>query len=155
NLKDIHLSGAQVGDAGLAHFKDCKRLVWLRLQKTKVTAEKIEELKQALPRCKIEWDGGVIEPRPDPHRTAAAWVLSIGGTVKVNEQAQEIKAAADLPPEGFRLTWVYLNGNKQVNDAGLAVFKDCKNLMHLDLQRTLVSDTGLAHFKDCKNLTHL
>jgi hypothetical protein len=28
-----------------------------------VTGAKVEELKQALPRCKIEWDGGVIEPR--------------------------------------------------------------------------------------------
>jgi hypothetical protein len=39
------------------------KLVDLRLAKTKVTAEKIDELKAALPRCRIEWDGGIIEPR--------------------------------------------------------------------------------------------
>jgi len=33
------------------------------VQKTKVTAAGIDELKKTLPKCKIEWDGGVIEPR--------------------------------------------------------------------------------------------
>jgi hypothetical protein len=35
----------------------------LYLQKTKVTLAGIEELRKALPQCKIEWDGGVIEPK--------------------------------------------------------------------------------------------
>ena len=42
-----------------------------------------------------------------------------------------------------------------MSDAGLAHFKDCKNLTYLDLGGTQVSDAGLAHFKDCKNLTDL
>ena len=66
-----------------------------------------------------------------------------------------------------------------MSDAGLAHFKDCKNLTNLgldgtqvtrcgadplqgvqepdilDLAGTQVSDAGLAHFKDCKNLTDL
>ena len=46
-------------------------------------------------------------------------------------------------------------GGTQVSDAGLAHFKDCKNLTDLGLDGTQVSDAGLAHFKDCKNLTHL
>jgi hypothetical protein len=46
-----------------AHFKDCKNLTYLDLQKTKVTAAKIEELKKVLPKCKIEWDGGVIKEK--------------------------------------------------------------------------------------------
>jgi Leucine-rich repeat (LRR) protein len=82
-------------------------------------------------------------------------VLSIGGTVKVNDQGREIKATADLPTEAFRLTQVLLYQNKQVSDAGLAHFKDCKNLTQFDLGHTKVSDAGLAHFKDCKNLTEL
>jgi len=54
----------QVTDAGLIPFKDCKNLTLLTLQKTKVTAAGIEELRKALPQCKIEWeDGGVIEPK--------------------------------------------------------------------------------------------
>jgi formylglycine-generating enzyme required for sulfatase activity/uncharacterized membrane protein len=103
------------------------------------------------------YDRGEFSSRPQSpvDRRAAAYVLSLGGTVKVNEQEQEIKAAADLPPESFRLTSVSLRDNKQVSDAGLAVFNDCKNLTSIDLYRTPVTDAGLAHFKDCKNLTSL
>jgi hypothetical protein len=139
---------------GLAYFVDCKNLMQLSLQKTKVTAAMIEKLRKALPRCKIEWDGGVIEPTAsaDSDRKAAEWVLSIGGTVKVNDQDRQIKASADLPPEAYRLTAVWLSGNKQATDAGLARFKDCKSVTHLDLGDTLVSNAGLAYFKDCKNL---
>ena len=42
-----------------------------------------------------------------------------------------------------------------MTDAGLAHFKDCKNLTYLDLSYTQVTDAGLAHFKDCKNLKEL
>jgi len=62
NLANLYLHTTQVGDAGLAHFKDCKNLTALKLQQTQVTAAKIGELKKALPKCKIQWDGGVIEP---------------------------------------------------------------------------------------------
>jgi hypothetical protein len=86
-------------------------------------------------------------------RRAAEYALSIGGTVKVNDQAQEIKAAADLPAAAFRLTYVSFRGNNQVNDEGLVHFKDCKKLTGLGLSGTQVTDAGLAHFKDCKNLT--
>jgi hypothetical protein len=32
------------------------------VRNTKVSPAGIETLKKALPKCKIEWDGGVIEP---------------------------------------------------------------------------------------------
>jgi uncharacterized membrane protein len=62
NLGLLYLNNTQASDAGLDYFKDCKNLTYLNLQKTKVTRAKVEELKKALPRCKIEWYGGVIEP---------------------------------------------------------------------------------------------
>jgi heterodisulfide reductase subunit C len=40
-----------------------------------------------------------VELIQDPDRRAAEHVLLIGKMVKVNEQAQEIRAAADLPRE--------------------------------------------------------
>jgi Leucine-rich repeat (LRR) protein len=40
----------------------------------------------------------------------------------------------------------------QVGDAGLAYFKDCKNLKHLALGGTQMSGAGLAHLKDCNSL---
>lgn len=82
-------------------------------------------------------------------------MLSISGTVKVNDQAQDIKAPADLPYEPFRLTHVSFRENNEVSDAGSAIFKDCKNLNYIDLSGTQVTEASLAHFNDCKNLTHL
>jgi serine/threonine protein kinase len=100
---------------------------------------------------------GTAANNKDPDRRAAEYVLFNGGEVRINGQGQQIKAAADLPEEAFRLTFVSLHGNRhrQVTDAGLAVFKDCKNLTILYLPFTAVGDPGLAHFKDCKALTDL
>ena len=91
----------------------------------------------------------------DPERAAAAYVLSIGGAVRVNGDWRELRAAAELPKERFALTAVNLHDNKQVTDAGLAAFQDCKGLTVLDLRGTQVTDAGLAAFKDCKGLTYL
>ena len=88
----------------------------------------------------------------DPDRKAAEYVLSIGGGVQVNGKEREIKGAADLPKDRFSLTDVLLNHNTTVTDAGLAHFKDCKNLRGIGLDNTPVTDTGLAHLKDCKDL---
>jgi serine/threonine protein kinase/Leucine-rich repeat (LRR) protein len=93
--------------------------------------------------------------KKDPDRRAADHVLSLGGAVKVNGQDREIRAAADLPREPFRLTMVELGQNKHVTDAGLAVFKDCKNLTRLSLWQTNVGDAGLVHVKECNLVAHL
>src|SRR5262249_55590819 len=148
----VYLHSTQVSDASLTNLKACKNLTMLYLQRTKVTAAMIEELKTAIPRCRIEWDGGVIEPKvpSDSDRKAAEWVLSIGGVVRVNGQDRDIKAAADLPKEPFRLTLVLLHENRQVTDAGLANLKGCGSLVYLDLPGTQVTDAGLAHLGGCK-----
>jgi hypothetical protein len=33
------------------------------LTNTKVTADGVQKLAKALPKCRIEWDGGTIEPK--------------------------------------------------------------------------------------------
>ncbi len=43
----------------------------------------------------------------------------------------------------------------QVTDAGVSCFKNCKQLRYLNLGGTQVTDAGLAHFKDCKDLDFL
>ena len=91
----------------------------------------------------------------DSDRLAAQHALSIGGTVRVNSQEQDIKDVADLPKAPFRLTHVDLQKQKQVTDADLIHFKDCKHLTNLHLESTQVNGAGLAHLKDCANLTHL
>src|SRR4051812_45866951 len=101
-------------DAGLAHFKDSKHLTELYVKGVKVTAKGLEEFQAALPACRIEHDGGVIEPKVSDDRKAAEWVLSIGGTVQVNNVYSYISAAAELPSGPFALTSVDLAENTQV-----------------------------------------
>jgi serine/threonine protein kinase len=98
-----------------------------------------------------------MPPDTDPDRRAAEWVLSIGGIIGIKKDAGEvhIEAVGGLPVGAFELTFVRLSGNPKVSDAGLARFKDCKNLTQLLLNNTQVGDAGLAHFKDWKNVTTL
>jgi tRNA A-37 threonylcarbamoyl transferase component Bud32 len=58
---DVH--NTKVTDAGLEPFKECPALTWLYVHGTKVTPAKVAEFAQALPRCRIVWDGGTIEPK--------------------------------------------------------------------------------------------
>jgi len=114
-------------------------------------------------------------PVTDPDRTAAAYVLSVGGSVGFGDGSP----VKELPKGPFRLTLANFNESKlvknedlvafkgckhltwlnlkrtQIGDEGLAYFKDCTSLTDLALSNTLVTDTGLAHFKDCKKLTSL
>jgi serine/threonine protein kinase/Leucine-rich repeat (LRR) protein len=93
--------------------------------------------------------------KPDPDRQAAEYVLSVGGTIRINNYESEIKQVAILPREPFRLTWVELGDCKKVGDEGLSCFKDCKNLTHLGLRGTPVTDAGVFHFQGCKGLKDL
>jgi serine/threonine protein kinase len=95
-------------------------------------------------------------PGPDPEvdRKAAEYVLSVGGTVRINNQ-KEIKAAKDLPGERFQLTTVDVFGSKQVTDEGMKVFAGCTHVTVLNVSETRVSEAGLAHFKGCKGLQFL
>jgi hypothetical protein len=74
-------------------------------------------------------------------------VLSIGGLVRVNEQDTHVPGIADLPKEAFLLTLAVLESNKEVTDAGLAVFKGCKSLVALGLVKTKVTATGIDDLK--------
>jgi formylglycine-generating enzyme required for sulfatase activity len=96
-----------------------------------------------------------IAPFTDADRRAAEYVLSIGGTVRIDGNDKDIGAHGQLPTGTFQLTYVFLHENNQVTDSGLAAFKGCKHLISLDISYTRVSDEGLEHFKDCTDLTGL
>jgi tRNA A-37 threonylcarbamoyl transferase component Bud32 len=63
HLYDIRFSNSGLTDAGLVHLKVCKELTLVHIPKTKVTAEAVADFATALPKCRIEWAGGTIEPR--------------------------------------------------------------------------------------------
>ncbi len=64
NMHQLWIFNTVVTDAGLNHLKQMKQMTRLVANGTRVTAAGIEQLAAALPQCLIEWDGGVIEPKP-------------------------------------------------------------------------------------------
>ena len=63
NLQKLYLNGTKITDASLTGFGKMPTLVLLHLRGTKVTDVGVKALAAALPNCKIEHDGGVIEPK--------------------------------------------------------------------------------------------
>jgi serine/threonine protein kinase len=95
-------------------------------------------------------------PVADPDRQAAAYVVSVGGSVQVNVNGldRDLKAAAELPKERFTLSRVNLAGAK-VTDSGLASFEGCKGLTFIHLAGASVTNAGLAHLMPGKDLWFL
>ena len=56
--------GTRVTDVGLDRLAVLKNLKRLELQRAKVTAAGVAKLQQSLPKCKIEWAGGTVAPKP-------------------------------------------------------------------------------------------
>lgn len=158
DLRVVSLIGNQkVTDAGMDHFKGCKFLTNLDLERTKITAPKILELKRALPDCKIEWDGDIKLLGSSPDRRAAEFVLSIGGLTQI--KGGGIYRGADtrsaLPQGPFVLRAVDLNHNQKLTDDDLTLFKSCNRLHAVHVAGTKVGDGGLVHLKDSKDLLSL
>ncbi|MBC7818406.1 MAG: leucine-rich repeat protein, partial [Planctomycetaceae bacterium] len=126
----------------------------------------------------VQADGGSVVT--DPDRRAATYILSVGGTVQINEIPQDYTDVRELPKSKFRLTSIVNVHGKQVSAAGLAACRDCQHLTHLtlappgaigdaglepfrqwkklkvlNLGRTYASDAGLAYFNGCRDLTNL
>jgi hypothetical protein len=57
------LLGNDIGDASVEHLTKCTGLTSLNLLKTKITPAGFEQLKKALPKCRIESDHGTYEPK--------------------------------------------------------------------------------------------
>jgi hypothetical protein len=60
DIQVLSLDGVGVGDAELKHLKALVNLKWLDLQSTGVTEKLADELRQALPHCKIY--SGPLDP---------------------------------------------------------------------------------------------
>lgn len=96
------------------------------------------------------------EKSDDPDRRAATYILSVGGTVQINEIPQDYTDVRELPKSRFRLTSIMLHGCNQVSAAGLAACRDCQHLTQFRLSASgLVGDAGLEPFRQCKKLKFL
>lgn len=182
NLRILAMAGTGVTDEGLAILRQIKTLTTLAVPATKVTEDGVKKFAAALPKCRIEWDGGVIEPRmtDDPDRRAAEWVLSVKGSIRIRENGEErdVGNVAGLPDGAFELIGTRVTNLEEkvineglskfagcrnlvtlsiadcpkVSDVGFSHFRECKKLQQLTLSRVSISDAGLAHFDGCENL---
>jgi serine/threonine protein kinase len=62
-LSILRLDSTQMTDTMLTDFKDAEGLSSLFLKKTGVTKAGVTAFARSQPQCRIEWDGGVIEPK--------------------------------------------------------------------------------------------
>jgi serine/threonine protein kinase/Leucine-rich repeat (LRR) protein len=160
-LRQLQVTDTAITDAGLTHLKVMKLMTRLTLHKTKVTEAGVRQLAAALSQCRIEWDGGVIEPKPsaDPDRKAAEWVLSIGGEIGIRPAGAVgeygIRALKDLPSGPFDLVMINLDHNPEVNDDNIEKLKDLPNLVSLNVPGTRVGDSGLSRLKGLPKLSQL
>ncbi len=149
NLQVLDLGRTKVSDAGLVHVKDCKDLKSLDVRGTKVSAAGIEMLKKALPKCKIEWDGGGLAPTADPQRRFAEWLLAppTKGALLL-EGLGSVSSVAKLPKTPFKIFRVDFIANaggpfldEKVLLAKLRETPD--SVIHLGFEKRLPTDEAL------------
>ncbi len=63
DLRHLNVHATQVSDRGLDLLATHHNLVELRVHQTKATAAGVSKFSNSEPQCRIEWDGGVIEPK--------------------------------------------------------------------------------------------
>ncbi len=162
-LATLHLSGTKVTDAGLAALESRSSLRLLTLAKAPVTEAGVKKLAAALPLCKIEWDGGTIEPRRTvnvPPSTLTPkqlkslnWTIKVGGRLTLMKDGKELRlgpnlpGGTQLPSEPFEVLSVYFSGAEapSLSDADLANLDDLPPaLKEFVLVRTPISNQGLG-----------
>lgn len=158
NLKGLDVSfNAAITDDALEQLKPLVSLEDLQIVNTKVTLPKLEELAKSLPRCRITYaDGKTIEPRitPEADRKAAAWIITAGGQVALNEANDFHPANTPLPAEPFKMTHAYLRDVKMTPE-GLALLKACGHITALNVSNTNLTDEQFEAFAGYTNLREL
>jgi serine/threonine protein kinase/Leucine-rich repeat (LRR) protein len=152
NLQDLTLDFTPITDAGLQHLYGLKKLEDLNLRDTKVTAKGIDKLQKALPNCKIVSD---FETTNEPERHMAEWVVSIGGTIRVNNKEGRISRLEDLPKEPFFVSSISFSKNENITDHRLRSLKELKQLEGLYIEATPVTNAGMQHLAQLTSLTEL
>ena len=155
----LFLDNSQVSAAGLSHFRESKNLKFLHVRQTKITAADFEDLKKALPQCKIESDFGTYEPAEDRDRQAAEWLLERRAHFAYSGAMgyREVKSSETepLPPGAVQLNSFKLEPKGFTNDADLARFRGLEHLDTIVLVNTDLSDAGLEHLAALPKLEKL
>ncbi|QDT89827.1 serine/threonine-protein kinase [Gimesia algae] len=163
-LIDITIIGNRTGrvltDSGLMHLQKIKQLRQVSLINTNVTVAGIAALKQALPACKVDWNGPPqVKLSADPERAVAVWVLQIGGKLEIDVDGSirdiDIEKLEDLPDENFRVTQVGFDQNSYIDDESLSNLSQLQYLDRLLIVHKKVSGAGFKYLSAMQGLQSL
>ena len=84
-LESLEIIGPapKITDAGLKHLYGQSKLNWLGFSKCGITDDGVKKLAAALPGCKIQWDGGVIEPKQLQNTSPDGVIRQVGSIRRV------------------------------------------------------------------------
>ncbi|MFV2067697.1 MAG: hypothetical protein ACC645_12035 [Pirellulales bacterium] len=112
--------------------------------RSEIIPELRAQLRQSLaPQIKARILREMNPPSPEAEQQAITKIEEIGGTVRpiaLNDDSQEVD---------FHL------GGTKLDDAGLALVKDLRKVIHLNLKETQITDAGLAHLGTIPSITRL
>ena len=176
----LSLGRTQITDEGLKLLHDKKTLSEINLIGTKVTLSGVKDFRAAVPNCKVVFD---CDPKSDPDRLLAEWIISKGGSVAVTGLTSKPATVSELPAAPFRVGTVYFPVERYaITDADLDRFRDtgvywfalghghaftdegldkftqfpgAERIKVLSLTSPLATEKGYAHLARLKNLEGL
>ena len=128
NLKSLVLDGTQVSDARLPQLAALTNLTQLSLARTNVTETAIQTFSTSMPRCRVIWDGGVIEPRSPilSAKPLIAGLLKAGVGFDVIDPSQTRRwklASIDELAAGDLVEGLRINGTAVADPANVELLK--------------------------------
>jgi len=147
-LRWLSLARLPLDDAGIARLSRSSQLVELSVEGTSLTDAGLEELRDALPNCKITGD------TPDPQRLVARRILEQGGAIKLADDTL-IDRTMNLPRDACTVVAVDLKGASRLKIDDFTRLALFKSLIELDLTDTRTSDRDLAALESLSELQSL
>ncbi len=153
-LTNLSLAGAGFHDASVTPLGEAETLTAIHLINCpNISDAALQQLQSRLPDCRFSRDGEYVHTAD---RTAAEWVLSVGGQIKcvVNEQTLSVDSEDQLPAESFQLTEVTLS-KCPLTAEGLHTLRRLKHLRNLLIDGPSLTDDLLADIPPIRSVSRL
>ncbi len=145
-LRKLNLSSTGITDAALDTLATSKKLTALNVSGTKVTLAGVKAFQDALPNCKVTCD---YDPKADPDRLLAEWLISKGGAVAVHGTPKTVAQTSELPAGPLRAHAAYLPRDKYaLTDTDLDRFRDTSLTWYALAGPHAVTDDGLEKWSE-------
>ncbi len=126
-------------------------LILKKAQKGEQSPRPIEQ-PQSVNKIENRFDKSIVL---ETEREVAKYILSLGGSIEINQESSLIRSASELPSKDFSLTTIDFSGNNRIDDSKISPIKNCSELRKLILYDTPVTDSGLTCFRGSTRLTYL